>query len=117
MKACCSGCSVAVGRKALDGGDLGAVLHHRERQARDDAPAVDQHRAGAALAVIATLLGAGQVEMLAQRVEQGRPRGNLKLRLLAIDDERYGDLVRCRNSWPRCCCRSCHVASLHARAD
>ena len=38
------------------------------------APAVDQHRAGAALAVIAALLGAGQVEMVAQRVEQGRPR-------------------------------------------
>ena len=32
----------------------------------------DDHRAGAALAVVAALLGAGQVQMLAQRVEQRR---------------------------------------------
>ena len=67
----------AVRRQALDGGDLGAVLHDRERQAGIDPPPVDQHRAGAALAVIAALLGAGQVEMVAQRVEQRRPRRDL----------------------------------------
>ena len=37
-----------------------------------DAPAVDQHGAGAALAVVAALLGAGQAQPLAQHVEQGR---------------------------------------------
>ncbi len=49
---------------------LVALVHHRERQARIDAPAVDDHRAGAALAVVAALLGAGEMQMLAQRVEQ-----------------------------------------------
>ena len=70
----------AVRRQAFDGGDLRAVLHHRQREAGIDAPAVDQHRAGAALAVVAALLGAGEVEMVAQRVEQGRPRRDLELR-------------------------------------
>ena len=40
------------------------------RQAGHDAPAVEMHRAGAALAVVAALLGAGQRELLAQHVEQ-----------------------------------------------
>jgi HPt (histidine-containing phosphotransfer) domain-containing protein len=35
-----------------------------------EGPAVDQHRAGAALAAVAALLGAGQVQALAQQVEQ-----------------------------------------------
>ena len=60
----------AVGREALDRGDLRAVVHDGERQARVDAPPVDQHGARAALAVIAAFLRAGQVEMLAQQVEQ-----------------------------------------------
>ena len=41
-----------------------------EREAGIDAPAVDQDGAGAALAAVAALLGAGQVEALAQEVEQ-----------------------------------------------
>jgi hypothetical protein len=45
-------------------------MHDGERQAGIDAPAVDDDRAGAALAVVAALLGAGQVQVLAQRVEQ-----------------------------------------------
>ena len=53
---------VQVVRRAqpLDGDDLVALVHDRERQAGVDAPAVDQHRAGAALAVVAALLGAGE---------------------------------------------------------
>ena len=42
---------------------------HGEREAGIDPPSVHQHRTGAALAVIAALLGAGQVEMVAQRIE------------------------------------------------
>ena len=64
----------AVFGKPFDGGDLGAVLHDGEREAGIDAPSVDQDRAGAALAVVAAFLGAGEVEMVAQRIEQGRPR-------------------------------------------
>ena len=47
-----------------------ALVHHGEREARVDPPAVDEHGARAALAVVAALLGAGQVEVLAQRIEQ-----------------------------------------------
>ena len=54
----------------LDGGDAVALVHHRQRQAGVDPPPVDDHRAGAALAVVAALLGAGEMQMLAQRVEQ-----------------------------------------------
>ena len=74
MNAACIGCSASPSRQALDGGDLVPVVHHREGQAGVDAPAVDQHRAGAALAVVAALLGAGQAEVLAQRVEQRHAR-------------------------------------------
>ena len=69
-----------VGRaQPLDGGDAVALVHHRERQAGIDPPPVDDHRAGAALAVIAALLGAGEMQVLAQRVEQRGPRVELEL--------------------------------------
>ena len=64
---------VALG-EALDGDDVGAVVADGERQAGIDAPAVDQHGAGAALAAVAALLGAGEVEPLAQQVEQRHAR-------------------------------------------
>ena len=63
----------AVG-EPLDRRDRLAVMHHRQRQAGIDAAAVDQHRAGAALAVVAALLRAGEREMLAQSIEQSRAR-------------------------------------------
>ena len=49
---------------------LVALVHHGEGQAGIDAPAVHQHRAGAALAVVAALLGAGEAQVFAQGVEQ-----------------------------------------------
>ena len=55
--------------KAFDGGDACAVKGGGQRQAGIDAPAVDQDGAGAALAAIAALFGAGQVKALAQQVE------------------------------------------------
>ena len=57
-------------RDALDGEDVGAVMADRQSQARIDPSAVDQHRAGAALAAVASLFGSGQVETLAQEIEQ-----------------------------------------------
>ena len=55
--------------KSFDGRDLRAVLHDSEHQAGIDPPAVNQHRAGAALTVIAPFLGACQGEMVAQGVQ------------------------------------------------
>src|SRR5258708_6834041 len=56
---------LSVGCEAFDRGDLGAIVHDRKRQARIDAPSVNQYGAGAALALIAAFLRAGQVEALA----------------------------------------------------
>jgi len=52
---------------------LGAVEADRQRQASVDAAAVDQHRAGAALAAIAALLGSREIEPLAQQIEERHP--------------------------------------------
>ncbi len=104
----------AVHRQAFDGGDLGAILHDGEREARIDAPAVDQDRAGAALPVVAALLGAGQVEMVAQRIEQGCPRREVELPRHAVDGERDRNLVGCRDAIarrPRRRAGSCHLQS------
>jgi len=67
------GVQFAVRRQSFDGRDLGAVLHDGEGQAGNDAPPIDEHRAGAALAVVATLLGSGEIEIFAECVEQGGP--------------------------------------------
>ena len=66
-----------------------AFVHDRQRQAGIDALAVDQHGAGAALALVAPFLGAGQMQMLAQRVEQGRPRVEVEFADGAVDREGY----------------------------
>ena len=58
------------GREALDGGDLVAVGLHREHQAGSHRFAIEQHRAGAADAVLAAGMGAVEQEILAQRIEQ-----------------------------------------------
>src|SRR5207244_8421356 len=76
-----------------DGRHIGAVLHNGECETGIDPPPVQQHGARAALAMIAALLRAGQVEMVAQRIEQGGPRREFELRLDAVDDQRYWNLV------------------------
>ena len=48
-----------------------AVHPDRELAARVDRLAVDEHRAGAALAAIAADLGAGEAEVVAQRLGEG----------------------------------------------
>ena len=62
-----------------------ALVHRGEGQAGVDPGAVHQHRAGAALAVVAALLGAGQPQVMAQRVQQRSAR---------IDVEAVGRAVR-----------------------
>jgi hypothetical protein len=55
---------------AFDRGHLAAVVLDGQRQARQDTPAVGEHRARAAAALVAALLRAGEPELLTQRVEQ-----------------------------------------------
>ena len=62
MKAACTRMQLVAVRHALDGQDVGAVVADRQGEAGIDPPAVDQDRAGAALAAVAALLGSGQVQ-------------------------------------------------------
>ena len=83
--------------EALDGGDR---LAHRCRQgqAGEHAPAADVHRAGAALALVAALLGAGEAKVLAQGVEQGGARVQrepLVRPLIVSSTEILSDRLRC----------------------
>jgi len=57
--------------QACDRGDRLAVQQKRQAQAGMGSAATDQHRAGAALDMVAALLRAGQLQVLAQSVEQG----------------------------------------------
>ena len=68
--AVCGRTSSAVFRSHFDGDDLVAFMHHRKGQAAVHAAAIDVDGAGAALAVIATLLRAGEMDAFAQSVEQ-----------------------------------------------
>src|SRR5262249_47928650 len=60
----------------------------RKRQAREHAAAIDQHRTGAALSLVAALLAAGQPQMLPQRVEQGGAHIERDTMLPLIDFEK-----------------------------
>ena len=54
----------------LHRGDLGAVELRGEHQARAGGLAVDQHGAGAARALLAAGVGAGEGQLVAQEVQQ-----------------------------------------------
>ena len=77
---------LAVG-EALNRGDLTAGCGGREGQARVDPAAVNEHRAGPALAVVTPLLGAGQIKVLPQQVEQRCTNVDLEPEALAVDGQ------------------------------
>src|SRR3954470_24846255 len=58
----------------LDRADLVPGRRDRQREAGEHPPPVDPHRAGPAGALVAALLGAGEIQVLAQRVQQADPR-------------------------------------------
>jgi hypothetical protein len=72
---------------ALDRGDLATLDGDREQEAAVDPLAVEQDRAGPTLAVIAALLGAGQTEPFAQRVEQRGAVVEIELVVDSVDGE------------------------------
>src|SRR5690242_19723342 len=77
-----------VGRQALDGDDLVALLHGRERdRTRPLHLAVDMHRARSALRNSAAELGAGETDLLADHPQERRLRLCLHVPHLAIDVE------------------------------
>src|SRR5713101_102312 len=80
---------IAIFFQTLDGRDLVARMHHGERQAAVDALSIDDHGAGAALSLVAALLGTGQPEMLAQRIEQRYARIEIESMAPSIDSQRH----------------------------
>jgi hypothetical protein len=60
----------AIDLEALDLGDLCAFALHREREARVDPLAIQQHRAGTTGTMVTPLLGACQVEVLTQAIQK-----------------------------------------------
>ncbi len=70
-----------------------ALVQRGEGETRKLAPAVDVHRARAALAVIASLLRAGEMQMLSQAIEKTRAGIDPKIVLLAVNPKRYRNSV------------------------
>jgi hypothetical protein len=91
-----------LGREPLDGRDLGAVGLWREQHAALHRRAVQEHGAGAAVPGVAADVGSGQVEVVADEVDEQLARLDLALVALAVD--RQPDRVLA------------HAASLTARA-
>jgi hypothetical protein len=59
---------VAVGRQSLDRQDRVAVRLYGQHEARADRRSVEDHRAGAANAMFAAHVGAGEQQIMAQEV-------------------------------------------------
>ena len=76
--------AVALG-DAFNGGDLGPFRLRSQHQAGADQAAIDDHRAGTAVASAAAFLGAELADLVAQRVEQGLLRRAEKIDLIAVD--------------------------------
>ena len=85
-----------------------ALAFEREHQAGKHRLAVDQHRAGAAFAELAAVLGAGEVEVLAQHLEQRLVRRERDFDVLAVDAQHHVH-VALRLDFR--ICRAVHVAS------
>ena len=80
-------------RETFDSGDFAAVVNHCERETRVDAPAVDEDRAGAALAVIAAFLRAGQIECSRSRSSSDMRGSSTQTVVGAVNAQTYGDGV------------------------
>src|SRR5207249_7572919 len=61
--------------------------------------AVEHYRAGAADAVLATDVGPGEAQLVAQPIDERQPRGHLRLAQLSVDFDR--DLVQGLAHWTR----------------
>jgi hypothetical protein len=74
--------------KALDRLDPPALDLAHGNEAGASLPSVEQHRTGAAVARVATDLGAGEIEIVAQRRRQPRDRRTIPLGRTAVQGER-----------------------------
>ena len=86
-EACCIGCSLSPFASPSTVRIVCAVRLHREHQARAHRRAVDDHRAGAADAMLAADMRAGLAAILADRVGQRLARLDADGVVAAIDGE------------------------------
>ena len=93
MNACCSGCSVSPLASPSTVRSLPAVGLDREHQAGADRLAVEDHRAGAADAVLAADMGAGLAAVVADGIDQRLARLDADVVRAAVDGERDVDFV------------------------
>src|SRR5512141_1924495 len=89
------------GGNALDRGDLAAVGLDREDRAGLHRQPVEVDRARAALRGVAADLRAGQVEVLAQDVDEHAARLDLEVVGLAVDDQPDRQTPRPHSRWRR----------------
>ena len=77
----------AIGCQPLDGANLVAIGHHRKRGAGLHRLAVEMHDAGAALRGVAADMGAGQPQILAQKLHQQRAGIDIGIDGIAVHDQ------------------------------
>src|ERR1700722_18653776 len=88
--------------EAFDRLDAAAFGLHREHQASAGTVAVDQHRAGAADALLAADMGAGQAQRVAQEIGEEEPRLNGGAMDRAVDGHAdLAGLAHAALSWAR----------------
>ena len=90
----------AVRGEAFDGAYFCAVAFHGKLHAAAHRAAIDDHRACAANAVLATDVGAVQIELVAQEIGEQRARLGAAGQRLAVD--RQGDRVAARLEADHC---------------
>src|SRR4029077_12846018 len=78
--------------EALDRRDLATLRLQREVRAGVQRLAVEEHHAGAALGVVTALLGAGQADGVAHRLEERRARIELDRIADPVHRQRRGNL-------------------------
>ena len=88
QKPCWSGCRPSLGGHPLDRRDAAAVGLDGEHRAGLDRLAVDVDGARAALARVAADVGAGEVEVLADQLDQEASGLDVRLASLPVDRER-----------------------------
>ena len=82
------------GCEALDCADRSSLDRSGQRETRQYAAAVDVYGARATLAVIAALLGAGEPQVLAPRIEQGDTRIECHPDGFAVDRHHHVNKLR-----------------------
>ena len=79
---------------AFDGLDRGAVALHGEHKAAAHHVAVEPHRAGAAYALFAADMGAGEAKIVAQEIDQRLSRLDARGNVLAVHVQNDIEMMR-----------------------